>query len=351
MADTHRMLRRITGAPPGRIGARMRRIALAAAVVGIAASVATAVDARPTAEGTEVAIFYYTWWGTPDRDGAWQHWDQAGSAPPATLASSYYPARGPYSSTDPSVVSAQMREIAAAGVDTVVLSWWGPGTVEDERLLPTARLARAAGLSVAVHLEPWPGRTAADTVTAVQRLASAGFHDFYVYDSTLIPDADWAEALRDLEGVRVFANTWLPGRAAQAGFDGLYSYDVLVHDGTSFARVCAAARRLGLVCAPSVGPGFDGRRATPVLGVADRRDGKRYDAMWRAALRARPDVVSITSYNEWHEGTQIEPAATRRAGYATYQGAWGRRGSSASRAYLDRTREWVGRLQAQPNAR
>lgn len=328
----------------------MRRIALAAAVVGIAASLATAVEARPTAEGAEVAIFYYTWWGTPAQDGAWQHWGQAGATPPTTIASSFYPARGPYSSTDPVVVRTQMREIAQAGIDTVVLSWWGPGSLEDQRLLPTARMARAAGLGVAVHVEPWPSRTAGNTVAALRRLAADGFRDFYVYDSTLIADEDWAEALATVEEVRVFANTWLPGRAARGGFDGLYSYDVLVHDGTSFARVCATARRLRLACAPSVGPGFDGRRATPVVGFVDRRDGKRYDAMWRAAVRARPDVVSITSYNEWHEGTQIEPAATSRRGYETYQGAWGLRGSKASRAYLDRTREWVARLKALPVA-
>ncbi len=327
----------------------MGRIALAAAIVGLAAAAAGAVDARPTAEGPEVAIFYYTWWGTPATDGGWQHWDQAGSAPPATIASSFYPARGAYSSADPTVVSAQMREIAGAGIDTVVLSWWGPGSVEDVRLRPIAELARAAGLGVAVHVEPWPGRTAAGTVEAVRGLAADGFRDFYVYDSTIVPDADWSEALDELEDVRVLAHTWLPGRAARAGFDGLYSYDVLVHDGRSFARVCAAARRLDLVCAPSVGPGFDGRRATPVTDVAGRRGGKRYDALWRSATRARPDVVTITSYNEWHEGTQIEPA-TDVAGYRSYEGAWGRRGAEASTAYLDRTREWIARMRALPVA-
>lgn len=29
------------------------------------------------------------------------------------------------------------------------------------------------------------------------------------------------------------------------------------------------------------------------------------------ALRAKPQVVSITSYNEWGEGTQIEPAVVK----------------------------------------
>ena len=40
-----------------------------------------------------------------------------------------------------------------------------------------------------------------------------------------------------------------------------------------------------------------------------RESGSYYDRMWGAAINARPDAVSITSYNEWGEGTQIEPAA------------------------------------------
>jgi hypothetical protein len=66
--------------------------------------------------------------------------------------------------------------------------------------------------------------------------------------------------------------------------------------------------------------------------------------MWRAALGSGADNVTITSFNEWHEGTQIEPAvAGRRAGYRylSYDGAWGLRGAAAEGAYLVRTRYWT----------
>jgi hypothetical protein len=61
--------------------------------------------------------------------------------------------------------------------------------------------------------------------------------------------------------------------------------------------------------------------------------------MWRQALRSQPDIVTVTSYNEWHEGTQIEPAKAR-VGYDTYNGAWGLTGAKASVAYLDHTAIW-----------
>ena len=148
-----------------------------------------------------------------------------------------------------------------------------------------------------------------------------------------------------VEGVRVFANTNLAGRAAAGGFDGLYTYDVLLFDGVLFPRLCQQARRLDLLCAPSVGPGYDARRATADLRIKPRRDGARYDGMWRGAVRANADIVTITSYNEWHEGTQIEPAAAT-AGLLVVRGRLGPDGRAAETAYLDRTAFWVAAAHA-----
>ena len=109
-------------------------------------------------------------------------------------------------------------------------------------------------------------------------------------------------------------------------------------------EMCENARQVGLLCAPSVGPGFDARRATGDPRVRERNDGRWYDHMWQAAVRASPDLVTITSYNEWHEGTQIEPARASNGLYACYDGAWGLDGRRAQRAYIDRTTYWVGKL-------
>ena len=73
-----------------------------------------AANPSAPAQGSEVAIFYYPWYGTAERDGGWQHWQQHGNVPPAQIASGWFPARGAYSSSDRSVVRAQMREIASS---------------------------------------------------------------------------------------------------------------------------------------------------------------------------------------------------------------------------------------------
>jgi glycoprotein endo-alpha-1,2-mannosidase len=326
---------------------RLLRLVLSLCLTGLAVSGAAAAADRDTGEtgpSARVGIFFYPWFATPQRDGHYAHWQQGGNAPPLDVASGFYPARGVYSSADELVVDAQMREIAGAGVGVVITSWWGRGSLEDRRVPQLIESAQRHGLQVAAHLEPYAGRTVASTGADIEYLRGLGITDFYVWASSALPVSEWADLNLRLEGVRTFANTNLAGRAAAGGFDGIYTYDVLLFDGVLFPRLCGQARRLGLLCAPSVGAGYDARRATPDRRVKPRRNGARYDEMWSGAIRARADLVTITSYNEWHEGTQIEPARAKGGGYLSYDGAWGRRGRAAETAYLDRTAYWVSRF-------
>jgi glycoprotein endo-alpha-1,2-mannosidase len=299
--------------------------------------------------GVRVSAFYYPWYGTSSRDGAFQHWAQRGHAPPDDIASAYYPSGGLYSSSDRLVTGAQMDEIRAAGIDEIVVSWWGRGSPEDLRLPEVIAAARADGLAVAVHLEPYDGRTVASTVADLAYLRGYGITTFYVYRPFDFPVAEWAAAASELHagGSTLLAQTALAGAAAAGGFDGVYTYDIVVYGGSKFARFCAEAHAVRLLCAPSVGPGYDARRGSGDPVVKPRRRGATYDSMWKLALAAHADRVTITSYNEWHEGTQIEAASSRahRRGpyrYLTYDGAWGLHGAAAERAYLTRTRYWSG---------
>jgi glycoprotein endo-alpha-1,2-mannosidase len=329
----------------------MRRGRLLASVVGVTIAAALALLAststgRAGAARAETAIFYYPWYSTPARDGFWAHWYVSDKEGQQVLSTPYYPLRGLYSSSNVKVVNAHMREIATAGIGTVIVSWWGFGSPEGERLPLVTSAAAQNGMRVAVHIEPYAGRTPASTVADIVELSESGYQDFYVYDSDRDAVEDWAAALADLEGVRVFAHTHLVGRAKASGFDGLYTYDVVTWNGNSFARTCTQARRAGLLCAPSVGPGYDATLVRADELVRPRLHGAHYDRMWRAAVRAKPDVITITSYNEWQEGTQIEPARTQVHSRQAYEGAWGMSGKAAQRAYLEATTRWVLRYRA-----
>ena len=101
----------------------------------------------------------------------------------------------------------------------------------------------------------------------------------------------------------------------QAGFDGAYSYFASdgFTEGSSSAGWARARRDLaaaGKLFVPAVGPGYDDTRIRPWNAHSTRARGRGayYDAMWEAALGAAPHAVSITSFNEWGEGPQIEGA-------------------------------------------
>ena len=298
------------------------------------------------AQARTVAIFYYPWYGTPLHDGVWSHWNQNGHRPPADVYSRYFPAIGPYSSGDPSVVRRQMGEIAAAGVNEVVISWWGRGSPEDARLPLVLAAARKNHLQTAIHLEPYTGRSPGSVAEDLIYLASLRIRDVYVYHPLDFPAADWVPVTSSKPaGMRLFAGTELVGFAASAGFDGFYTYDFVDYGGGKFIRLCREAHARGLLCEPSVGPGYNGVRAGELSLSRGRNNGQTYDNLWKAALKAQPDGVTITSFNEWGEGTQIEPAAAKR-GYLSYDGSWGLEGVAAEMSYLTRTAYWTTRFQS-----
>ena len=264
--------------PPG--GCDMILLAMRRFLVCVV--VALALPAVAQAEARVVA-FYYPWYGTAALDGAYQHWSQNGHTPPVDIASSYYPARGLYSSSDPLVLAAQMDEIRGAGIDEIAVSWWGQGL---------RRGSAAAGGDRRRARRRDPGRGASravrraarstSTVADVAYLRTLGITTFYVYRALDFPIADWAAANTALHqgGVTLLAQTALVGAAAAAGFDGIYTYDILTYGGNKFARICNEAHALHLLCAPSVGPGYLARRGDGDPRVKPRRNGRTYDAMW-----------------------------------------------------------------------
>lgn len=79
-----------------------------------------------------------------------------------------------------------------------------------------------------------------------------------------------------------------------------------------FRRTADLAAEHGLALIPNVLPGYDD---TPLRGTdrvtLHRLHGKFYDDNWRLAaefVSDRQPFVLITSFNEWHEGTAIEPS-------------------------------------------
>jgi hypothetical protein len=318
-----------------------------------------AARTAPSAHGTAVATFYYPWYATPAKDGAWRHWDEGGHAPPDDIGSDFYPSRGAYSSNDAAIVDSQMGDLAASGINEALVSWWGQGSYEDKALPVVIAAAARHGISVGIHLEPYGERTPQSVTSDFVHLTSLGITDIWVYQADqLTPDA-WVAINNAFPGIRTMAESGnisfvkdggLAHWAAESHFKGVYIYDAINYEGRDDTAFCGAARAYNLVCAPVAAPGFTAVRATGAGYGRPRENGFRYDRRWLGVLGSRPDIVAITSYNEWHEGSQIEPAIPKCLGptfcYANYDGAYGTSGVAASYAYLNRTAYWDSLLRA-----
>lgn len=342
----------------------------------------TAVAGEPDVD-PRVHTFYYGWYATEAVDGHQAHWNHDvlgvadGGAFPGgeDIGADFYPELGPYSSNDPAVIARHVDQMQTAGIGVIVVSWWGAGSFEDRALPALMDAAAGAGLAVAFHLEPFPGRDAATGRQALRYLVDTyGDHPacyrpeawggrpvVYVYDSYLTPARDWARLLQPdgeitIRGTAidcVMIGLWVQvtdgGDLRAGGFDGFYTY--FAADGFTFGasraswpNLAAFARQYEMLFVPCVGPGYCDTRIRPwnTTTTRDREAGAYYDRQWGAAIAAGPDAIAVTSFNEWHEGTQIEPAVPLAIEGFTYRDYR----PLAPDDYLRRTHRWVERYRA-----
>jgi len=300
----------------------------------------------------KVAAFYYPWYGNPAVDGQWIHWTQNNHLPPKDISSDYYPALDAYSSSDPIVVEHHMEWLRQAGIGVIITSWWGQGSREDEVVPLLLEIAERYGIKVAFHIEPYNGRTAESLLSDIQYLYKqygsnpAFFRSMATSRYSPVSEQKgmffvWSIGAKGAEGERVEADYWresmdaihaLPENAliianttngswvSDGHFDGLYNYATL-HFEESNSFNWARSLPPDSLYVPSVIPGFSARR----VGYAEttyvpRKNGGTFETQWGQALGTgvEPAMVTITSFNEWHEGTMIEPpqfGADDGAGY------------------------------------
>lgn len=304
--------------------------------------------------GTDVSsrvhIFYYGWYGAPPMQQSFIHWPQGGHVPPEDIGSNYYPMLGAYSSTDPSVLKQHMQWIRRAHVGVLTLTWWGRDSYTDKNVQAVLDAAAEAGLRVNFHIEPYSGRTPRSVADDIAYILSkygrhpafyrADFLDnsplFYIYEVLRNPAQEWKAATDQIhsgssEPVILIAQTSNLRFVRGGGFDGGYTYDGLApfrNAGFSahWKEVEQSFAEAGKLFIPSVGPGYWDDRAVRSGGAdepeaartRDKSSAATYDRAWNDAVEARAPIITVTSFNEWHEGSQIEPAVEHRGASYTY---------------------------------
>ncbi|MDH5405404.1 MAG: hypothetical protein OEX80_02580 [Candidatus Aminicenantes bacterium] len=280
-----------------------------------------------------VHIFYYPWWANPKFNGEWYHWNLKGHRPAADLASDYFPLLGAYSTSDPAVVRQHMRWISQARIGVICLSFWGKHSFEDLSTPLILDTAQRFNVKVNFHIEPYAYRRQSFIDDILYLLDEYGQHPafyrteeqkplFYIFKSTVgkedrdyISDEEWNFMLYrlrlDSRSDSVFlGQTTDLGRCLRSGFDGVYTYGV--DTVSQWEEIGEWFHSAGLLWSPSILPGYIDYREKAYTGektrYIPREDGNTYDRMAEAAISSQPDILTITSFNEFHEGTQIEPA-------------------------------------------
>jgi glycoprotein endo-alpha-1,2-mannosidase len=331
----------------------------------------------------KVHTFYYNWYGNPEYDGKYLHWAHDvlphwsdttwNNLPPLTggdnIGANFYPQLGCYSSNDSSVISAHIKMIKQAGIGVLCLSWWGENSFEDKSVKLILDEADKEGIKVNFHLEPLKGRDANSTVEMMKYIVdNYGSHQafyrdegkpmFYVYDSYLTPKEEWAsvfhkDSLNTIRGTKYDAlviGLWVNEKEEDffihSGFDGFYTY--FASDGFTFGSSTTNWKYLSdwamnnqKIFIPCVGPGYSDTRIRPwnAQNFKSRDNGKYYDNMFESAIEVHTDFIGITSFNEWHEGTQIEPAIEKHTIDFNYENYI----PLKTDYYLSRTRYWTNK--------
>jgi hypothetical protein len=266
-----------------------------------------------------VLAFYYAWYD----ENTWTSGTTADT--PLQL----------YRSSDMATIERHVSQAQAAGIDALVQSWYGPQEAYNQtetnfRVL--LDVAASKGFHAAVAFETngpfFPDQ--ASVVEALRYLLSVhvqhpaylryrGRPVIFFWRQQRFRVETWetirAEVDPDRTSIWIAEGTDL---SFQRVFDGHYLYSVAWSSNVAHTlqdwgrRVRRYAQDHGAhrFWVATVMPGYDDTRSGRTAAFAvGRRNGDYYRATWSAAIASRPDWVVITSFNEWVEGTMIEPSA------------------------------------------
>jgi glycoprotein endo-alpha-1,2-mannosidase len=311
-----------------------------------------------------VSVFYYPWYG-PD-----MHWD--GGYMRSELSTAQPPLLGHYSVRDPETIVQHINWSESYGIDNWICSWWGPESWEDETMreyivprLDTSHVSyclfyESAGL---LDLNDGIYFDAAKTETFrshFKYLAENFFSDpsYYKIDGrpvvyiylTRTFKGDYQNAIRlvrqDL--LTLGWNVFLVGDEVYWGspnttristLDAITAYNMhgphqyagypsqtsFIPDvAGKFSQYKLAAESRGVIFIPDILPGFNdrGTRLSTnhyIIPTRVHMDSSHTSTFSQSIDMAIPyidnslNAICITSFNEWHEDTQIEPTIVTEA--------------------------------------
>jgi uncharacterized protein YraI len=292
-----------------------------------------------------VLAFYYTWFD----DNTWNS-GQLSDLPAER-----------YVSADRGAMGRQIDQAKAAGIDAFIVAWYGPNGDTNQTEANLAALldeAAARNFRIGILFEtdsPFLGGPDSAAAALQHALSVHANHPAYLRADGKPVIFFWRSSLYDVgtwTGIRGqvdpgYGSLWI-GEGVDTSqlsvFDGHYLYsntwnppaDLAATNQKFAGRVAAMREATGApkLWVATVMPGYNDVAIRPNSGFArSRDDGAYYAQSWQAAMASNPNWVVITSFNEWPEGSYIEPSAAYGDAYigltAQYSGQYKARGRGA----------------------
>jgi hypothetical protein len=255
----------------------------------------------------------------------------------------------PYSSDDPAAIARHIQVAQNVGLDGFLLHWFGPGDRTDRNFetLLTQSQWRDFSSTVVFSYHIWhaaPSLTQQNIAEAIHYVLDrygSQPNFLYVDDKPVLffvdvyrtpatgqtPQQFWAAVRDEVDPDR---QAWWIAEGLDPSylsvFDGLYVFKIThadyPNDYLKASRWAKRVRDWGQPTAQSklwlatISPGWDDLRSGCRVDVRiantrhrrEREDGTLYQATFDAALKSNPDWLLLSSFNEWVEGSYIEPS-------------------------------------------
>ncbi len=313
----------------------------------------------PVKDHPEVAAFYFSWYVK-------NQWD---------CQLDMYPELGEYDSADQAVLTKQINWATQAGLNDLILAWRSTNNEMGQRIdshVPSLMASAAENnIKIPFMVDVYPNRTPqtveADVAYLIKTYSKSPawytccwptpylpstspkpvFLVYYSSSDNATPSS-WTKVVDDIHAkygaVMLVHNNYDPTWVTVGHFDGMFQY------GTSQPfneRTLAQSLPAKAWYLPTATPGFNAYLSKGWEGVLDRNSGATYDQSWFNALDLGNDMpmVSVTSFNEWTETSQIEPDTQSAPAAASFQ-SYGNMGSAG---YLDKTADWAAVARAYTN--
>ena len=297
---------------------------------------AGSASAAPAAQSMSqplVLAFYYAWFD----ENTWTY-DKLPDLPAEQ-----------YVSRDRGVMGRHIDQAKAAGIDGFLVAWYGPGSGNQTETNLAALLEEAAARDFKIGIlfeTDSPFISGADGVTSAMQhalnvhasqpafLRADGRPVIFFWRPSLYGAGTWA-SIRSQSDPGA-SSVWVAegvDTSLLTVFDGHYLYSNtwnppadLTAVNQKFARQVDAMRQstgAPRLWVATVMPGYNDVRVRPGVGFArDREGGGYYAQSWQAAIASAPNWVVLTSFNEWPEGTYIEPSAAYGDQYLGLTATW-----------------------------